>query len=723
MARKGRKTEKKAGAGRVDQRSILKAFKDAGRPMRLAEVLSVLQAGKGAKRDLKDLLRDLLDQGKIIRTKGGAFGLTESMSLMTGVLEVQRSGVGFVIPEDKRRKDIFISPNDFGDAWNGDRVVCAVIPGRKGKNPEGRIVRVLDRALRKLPVRILKRLGPDMFISHPTDTKLQFNIMCDTQALDDEPQEGDIVFVLAGEKLDFKLWAGDAVEALGSEDDVAVQESLVKSLHGVPTSFPNAAVVEANALPAEPEQDDFRERVDLRDLPLVTIDGAKARDFDDAVCVRPDGQGFRLWVAIADVSHYVRPGSALDREALARGNSYYFPQSVEPMFPEALSNGLCSLNPDVNRLSMVAEMHIDRSGHVSDERFYPAVIRSHARLTYAQVHRALELKDRETRADIEDVLPMLEDAERLARILHRMRVERGTLDFDLPEPEILFNMNGETINIQRRPRTFAHQIVEEFMIAANEAVARFLERREMPCMYRIHPSPDMDKLRSVFKLLSRSDVGERIPAEASPEAVRELLNAVAGTEVEFVANRLLLRAMMQASYGPENEGHYGLASECYCHFTSPIRRYADLIVHRSLKAALGFGDVPAPKPGTLQEIGDHISGRERVAMQAEREILKRVTILFLRDKVGAEYTGVINGVADYGFWVELNEVMAEGMVRLSSLDDDYYVYLQERQEIWGERTRRRFGIGQTVRVFLRDVNLSRLEVDLELMPTRQPRKR
>jgi ribonuclease R len=700
----------------INPRNLLKLFKDVGRPMRIAEILSRLQEGKGAKRALKDLLRSLEDDGKIIRTKGGAYGLTESMSLVTGTLEVQRSGVGFLIPEDKRRKDIFISPNNFGDAWNGDRVVAAVIPAaRKGKSPEGRIVRVLDRSLRKITVRLIKRLGPDMFISHPTDTKLQFNIMCDTEPLDEEPALGDIVSVLPGEKLDHKLWAGDAVEALGAEDDVSVQEGLVKMMHGVPRKFPNSALTEAQQLPIEPSEADFAGRKDLRDLPLVTIDGATARDFDDAVCVRPEGKGYRLWVAIADVSHYVRPGSGLDKEAIERGNSYYFPQSVEPMFPEALSNGLCSLNPNVNRLAMVAEMVIGKDGQCSDETFYPAVIRSHARLTYSQVHRILQDKDEGERSAVSHVVPMLEDAERLAHILNRMRQDRGTLDFDLPEPEIFFDMDGVATDIQPKARTFSHQIVEEFMIAANEAVARFLENRDMPCLYRVHPSPDAEKLQSVFKMLARTELGSKIPKSPSPQAVRELIAAAEGTDMEFIVGRLVLRSMMQASYGPDNEGHYGLASDCYCHFTSPIRRYADLVIHRSVKAALGFGDVPAPEFDTLADLGDHLSARERVAMKAEREILRRVTILFLRDKVGAEFTGIINGVADFGFWVELNEVMAEGLVRLSTLEDDYYAYMADRQEIWGERTKKRFGIGQSVRVFLRDVNLSRLEVNLELV--------
>lgn len=716
MAPKHRRKPQRKNAGpRVTQETVLQALKDAHHPLRRNEILAALKVKKEAKRALKEILKSLEEKGKLIRTKGGTYGLTQNMSLITGTLEIQRSGVGFLLPEDKRRKDVFISPNNFGDAWNGDRVVAALIPTRKGKNPEGRIVRILDRKNREMPVRLIKRLGPDMFVSHPTDTTMQINFMVDTQELEDEPQVGDIIFAKPGEKLDAKLWAADATVFLGAETSVAVQEGMVKMLHGIPQDFPSATVEEAQALPDEPSEAEFEGRRDMRETQFVTIDGASARDFDDAIYVRPENNGHRLFVAIADVSHYVQPGSALDQEALERGNSYYFPTSVEPMFPVELSNGLCSLNPNVNRLAMVAEMFVSPKGKITEEQFYPAVICSHARLTYDQVHSALELNDDATRAELADVLPMLESAEKLARQLNALRKDRGTLDFEIPEPLISFDDNGVPDDIQPRKRNFAHQLIEEFMIAANEAVARFLEDRGEPALYRIHPSPDADKLRNAFKMLRHTELGQLIPDGAGPSIIPELLHAATELGMDFIVGRLLLRSMMQASYSPMNDGHFGLASESYCHFTSPIRRYADLIVHRALKAATGKGPRCVPQGDALQEIADQISGRERVAMRAEREILKRVTILFLQDKVGEDFTGIINGVADYGFWVELNEIMAEGSVRLSSLSDDYYAFIPERQEIWGERTKKRFFIGQPVRVYLSDVNLSRLEITLELI--------
>jgi ribonuclease R len=721
MAGKGRK-KKQAKRQNLSKHVVMQEFKDAGRPLARGELLKRLGLKKSEKEELLPILGELESEGKIMRIRGGTFGLVSNMNLTTGTLEVQRSGVGFVIPEDKRRKDIFISPGNMDDAWHGDKVAAAVFPGKgRGKNPEGRVARVLERGLRKVPCRVLKNLGRKSSLCRPTDPKLGFNLLVDTGPLTDKPAPGEVLFAEPGDKLESGLWAAKGEELLGEEEDVEVQEKLVKASHGVPQEFPRKALEQAADLPEEPAEADFRGREDLRGLELVTIDGAKAKDFDDAVYVEKAGKGFRLIVAIADVAHYVAPGSPLDREALERGNSYYFPQSVEPMFPEALSNGLCSLNPNVPRLAVCAEIDFDGAGRPRDERFYPAVIKSHARLTYSQVQRALFENNQDERMRLEPLLPMLGDCEALARKLSERRKERGSLDFDLPEPEILFNIYGEATDIRPRPRNFAHQIIEEFMIAANEAVARRLENAGNPCLFRVHPEPDREKLRNLFKMLEGTELRAEVPKEVNPKSIQALLQAAEGTNMEFLVNRLVLRSMMQAEYDPRNIGHYGLASECYCHFTSPIRRYADLLNHRSLKSLLaGKG---APRTGDLSAVGNQISKLERKAMEAEREILKRLTILFLRDKVGESFTGVINGVSDFGFWVELEEVMAEGLVRLSTISDDYYVYLADRMELVGERTGRRFRLGRQVKVRLADVNLPRLEVNLELLESEEEASR
>ncbi|QJT07412.1 ribonuclease R [Oceanidesulfovibrio marinus] len=719
MAKK-KKSKKGKDAWGLDPRKVINILREAGKPLSSQDILKTLGASKKDKHRLKSVLHELMDKGKVYRLKRGAYGLPENLHIVTGTLEVQRSGVGFVIPDDKRRQDIFVHPGNMDEAWHDDRVAVAVLPGRKGRRAEGRITKVLERGHKTLAARLLRRLG-DYYLLEPTEPRIKARFMLDEGDVGAEPQPNDIYMVEVGDQLDQGIWEVKFLAKLGQEDDPSVQEELVKENHSIPRAFAQHVLAEANALPEHPSPQDWEGREDLREVSFVTIDGAKARDFDDAVYVEKEGKGWRLWVAIADVSHFVKAGSALDREARERGNSYYFPQSVEPMFPERLSNGLCSLNPAVERLVMVAEVPFTADGQPGESKAYNAVIKSHARLTYAQVKRAVLDKDEKERTAIQHVMPMLEEAERLARVLHAERRARGTLDFDLPEPEIHFNLYGEAVDITPKTRHFGHQIIEEFMIAANEAVARMLTEAERPCMYRIHPSPNPEKLGSLFDLLSATELADKLPKvrggeSVSPLELQQLLDAAEGTDFEFLVNRLTLRTMMQAKYSPQNEGHYGLASDCYCHFTSPIRRYADLVVHRSLKNYVAGKDVEAlPGPNGMKNLGGALSDTERKAMDAEREILKRLTILFLQDKVGEEFTGVINSLADFGFWVELEQVMAEGLVRLSSLDDDYYGYFPERQRLVGERTGKQLKLGQRVRVTLTDVNLSRLEVNLELI--------
>ncbi len=721
--KRGGRAVKKRGAG-LDAASILRIFRESGKPLSDKEVARSLKGITFKFHDLRHMLEDLREAGKLIRVQKG-WGLVESMRLVTGVLEISRSGVGYVIPDDKRRKDIFIHPKDIGDAWHGDRVAVAITRERKDKNHEGRVARVIERGVTSLPCRVVKCMTADLFLCRPTDPRHSISFMVDylpPTPDDPAPQADDIINVGIGEKLEYKLYAGKGLELLGAQGDVAVQERLVKLNHDIPGPFPDKVIREAEALPDVPAEADFAGRRDLRDLTFVTIDGAKARDFDDAIFVKRRGPAFTLWVAIADVSHYVPAGSALDTEALERGNSYYFPQSVEPMLPERISNGLCSLNPNVPRLAMVAEIDFSAKGEPGRTDFYTAVIESKARLTYAQVNRALLLGDEQERANIAPVLPMLTTAETLARVLNTVRFARGSLDFDLPEPEILFNFQGETQDIRPKARHFGHQIVEEFMIAANEAVARFLTEKGAPVLYRVHPEPDPTKLEALFKLLGTTDLATRLPAAPGPGDLAEILREASGSDLDFLVSRLALRTMMQASYSPKLDGHFGLGSTCYCHFTSPIRRYADLVVHRSLKNVFAGKEVPEKRVARLPKVAEHISRRERVAMEAEREILKRVTVHFLSDKVGRRFTGVIGSIADFGFWVELKEVMAEGMVRLSSLSDDYYTYNPERHELLGERTGRRFHLGQAVDVELTGVDMGRLSVDLGLMDGDEPQQ-
>jgi ribonuclease R len=472
---------------------------------------------------------------------------------------------------------------------------------------------------------------------------------------------------------------------------------------------------QAESVPSIVGEPDLVGREDLRSIPFVTIDGETAKDFDDAVAVRREpGGGIRLWVAIADVAHYVDSASPLDRDARERGTSVYFPGSCLPMLPESLSNGICSLNPDVDRLTLTAEMLFDAQGVRIQSRFYPAVIRSNARLTYSEVAEVLGTGKSENPALNEALISQLHVMEELAGYLMSMRHRRGSLDFDLPEPEIVLDLQGRPDQILRAERTIAHRIIEEFMLAANEAVATFLTDRNIPLLYRVHEAPDSEKLVAFQEFLAHFNIGLVVTdGSVSPERLQKVLETVQGRPEERMINQFLLRSMKQARYSSDNLGHFGLASDCYCHFTSPIRRYPDLIVHRILRKVLGVRKA-APSTLSLEELGDLTSQRERRAMEAEREIVALKRCQFMLDKTGQEFDACVADVQPFGIFVELQDIFVEGLVHVASLNDDYYEFDEELHRLVGQRRRRIFRIGDRVKVRLVKVNLERRELDFEL---------
>jgi len=457
----------------------------------------------------------------------------------------------------------------------------------------------------------------------------------------------------------------------------------------------------------------------LRGLPIVTIDGENARDFDDAVHVRKMDDRYELLVSIADVAHYVRADSALDQEAYARSTSVYFPDRAIPMLPEALSNGICSLNPNEDRLTKTVAIEFNAKGEVVGSRFFDSVIRSHQRMTYTNVRRILVERDVDVLAYYGTLVDQFHLMEELAMVIYEHRKARGNLDFDLPEAEIILDIQGIPENIVRAERNIAHRIIEEFMIAANEAVARHLTERDLPALYRVHEGPDEEALEALAPFLL--SLGYRLPLKKeniAPLEIQRLLEAARGKPEERVLNRVLLRSMKQAVYQPENIGHFGLASVCYTHFTSPIRRYPDLIVHRMLDRALR-GEKLKPNERadllrSLQEAGKHTSERERHAMDAEREMVDLKKAQFMMNKLGEEFTGFITSLANFGFFVELDAYFVEGLVKLSSLTDDDYDYYEKEYVIKGRRHGRKFRLGDNVRVKVVKINAFRSEIDFEL---------
>jgi len=696
---------KKQTKTKFSKKNLLDALRRSGAPLRSKNIYDLFDADASLKKVIKSTLAQMVESGEIVPL-GKSYGLMDNLPRMTGTLDVRRSGVGYLLPDDKKLKDLFIHPSNFGGAWPGDRVVAAIDTARKKDSPEGRVVEILDRATRELLVRVSRRIHQDSYFCHPTDSRMPFYTVVDTSSIPD-PEKGDILSVTPVEEQEKGLWRCTALRRLGEERDLATQELLVKTSYSIPEIFPANVLRQAEALPGEPSPQDWEGRSDLRKLALVTIDGETAKDFDDAIYVERQENGYRLVVAIADVAHYVPEGSALDVEALARGNSYYFPLSVEPMFPEALSNGLCSLRPHVARLAMVVDTPYSLDGEPGAPRLYNAVITSQARLTYNQVQAAL---DGEPDQETAPLVPMLRDAEELAKIFMQRRVDRGCLDFDIPEAQV--RVVEDIISVHAGTRLFSHRLIEEFMIAANERVAEYMGARKRVFPYRIHPQPDEKKLETLLRMLSHTSLVDRLPRVMNQMGLQQVSHAAKGTDIEYLVNRLILRTMMQAQYSPDNEGHYGLASEAYCHFTSPIRRYADLLVHRSLKRLIA-GEAEKLSVGDVQGICEGLNALERKAMEAEREIQKRSAILALEDRIGETMRGVISGVADFGFWVELLDMPVDGLVRLATLDD-FYVFDPERQDLLGQRTGKTFAMGQTLDVVLEAVSLERVEINFTL---------
>jgi len=690
--------------------------KRARHPLSAREILSHFDLTRSERQAAVRLLKSLVREGSLIQLKGGRYSLPRQVNLVVGTVSAHRDGYGFVTRSEGKGADVFVPARFMREVMNGDRVAVR-IERRGGGRPEGRVVRIVERAHRSIVGRF--EGGRPFGYVVPADPRLTHDLFIpESAAMDARP--GQIVVA----RIDVypsrnRNPEGTVVRVLGDADDPEVEILAIAQKYGLPSEFP--AELEAGAdIPDRVTAEEHAGREDLRSLPLVTIDGETARDFDDAVAVRREEGGFiRLWVAIADVAHYVRENSPLDREAYERGTSVYFPGRCLPMLPEPLSNGICSLNPDRDRLAMTAEMLFDREGRRVESRFYPALIKSHARLTYGEVRDVLVHRSPEVIARYPDLAPRLEIMEDLARRLMEVRRRRGSLDFDLPEAEIVLDLRGRPDDIVRAERTIAHRLIEEFMLAANEAVATFLTEKGTPLLYRIHEEPDLEKFQAFQEFIAHFNYGLTIGEKGvDPRHLQRLLAEVEGHPEERVINHVLLRSMKQARYAAENAGHFGLAADCYCHFTSPIRRYPDLVVHRALRQVLAKGGLSEGRKRHLQrslpEVGEHTSNRERRAMEAEREIVDLKKCQFMAERVGHEFDGIVAGVQPFGFFVELKDFFVEGLVHVSSLGDDFYHYEEDLHRLVGQNRRRIFQVGDEVRVRVAGVSQERREIDFEL---------
>jgi ribonuclease R len=697
------------------EKKLLTILTQAGRPLLLSEVQELLDIPADQSQWVKEGLDRLIARGDLVLLKGKRYGLTDKMNLMAGTLSVHPDGFGFLTPESGG-KDIFIKTADLKDAWHGDRVV-ARLEGRRGKRREARIIRILERAV--LEVIGLLCHAADTYYVEPEDEHLLFNLIIPPGKLKGA-EPGDVVRARVTHYPTAHLNPqGEVVEVLGPMEDAEVQTYIVVGKYGLPDQFPPEVLAEAAHISLKIISTELTKREDLRHLPMVTIDGESARDFDDGVCVTKNpGGGYTLYVAIADVSHYVKPGSALDQEAYQRGTSVYFPQRAVHMLPPRLATDMCSLNPGEDRLAVMAVLNFDRQGRLKNYRFTRAVVHNHARLTYTAVQKLLVDKDRKLRGQYRPFLRMLTWMGELCQRLRAQRHARGSLLMSIPAAEVVLDDRGWPADIRRIDHLLAHQIIEEFMIAANEAVA--VELGE-PSIFRVHDPPDPVKMEA-FRAFCRT-LGFDLPKQANrdPRVLRDFLEEVRKTNLAPMVQLMLLRSLKQARYAGVNRGHYGLAVEWYTHFTSPIRRYPDLMVHRLLTARLLNPHVPAPlNPEELDEAARYLSERERRAIEAEREMLARMQVRCLAHRVGEEFHGLITSVTPFGFFVSLEEIFADGLVRLVDLPDDYYKYDEAHQRLLGRRHRKSFRLGDAVRVQVAQVDIKRRHVNLTLATEVEP---
>jgi ribonuclease R len=680
----------------IRKEDVLRSIQKAeGRSANLHQLLMEFDATPTARRQLKDILTQLVKDGKLRQHRGSRFE-APARAALEGTILLHRDGYGFVVPSQRVTgldSDIFIPAALTGSAMNGDKVQVEITYRKPGGRAEGRITGVIKRA-RETVVGQLRFDGQVFFVA-PTDEKLPAKIL-----IPDAPSEHKdrIVEVEITRFPTAAHWpAGKIVGVIGYLDDPNVESQVIIRKFGLPTDFPGDVAGEAAALPDAIGDSDLEGRDDFRKRNTITIDPTTARDFDDAVDVNILSDGsFQLGVHIADVAHFVQPGSAMDREARIRGTSVYFPDRVLPMLPEKVSNHLCSLNPKTDRLAMSVMMHISRDGEVRDYSFHNSVIHSKERMTYDDVQRIID-GDETLTTRYASILPEIHKIDRLARILQRRRQDSGAIDFDLPEPLLTYNDQGDVTGIVKAIRHFSHRIVEEFMVLANEVVARHLEGLQIPCIYRIHEEPDPAKVEAFAEIVSMFGLKFR-PKQVRPAEFQRFISSIEGRPDERMLSYLMLRSFKQAVYSARNVGHFGLASDAYTHFTSPIRRYPDLVVHRILKSAIARKQASGLSRAQLEAVSNESSERERVAAQAERELFEWKKMLLMEKNLGETFDAVIIAVSKEGFTVELIEQFVEGFVPLADLPDGQYRFDPSDRALTSRNGKRRFRLGHRISV-------------------------
>jgi len=720
---------------------ILQHLGERGSPAAREELVE--EFGLVSEEDIEALrrrLRAMERDGQLIYTRRGTYAPVDKLDLVCGRVSGHRDGFGFLIPDDGS-DDLFLSPAQMRLVFDGDRCLARVAGlDRRGRR-EGAIVEVISRAHESIVGRY--HIESDVGFVIPDNPKIQQEVLVTPgRALDAKPGQFVEVKITHWPTQRFQP-QGDIVEVIGNYMAPGMEIDVALRSFDIPHVWPEAVLKEASRLKPEVEEKDKHKRVDLRHLPFVTIDGEDARDFDDAVyCEKPGGWklltgGFRLYVAIADVSHYVKVDSALDKEAVVRGNSVYFPERVVPMLPEQLSNGLCSLNPQVDRLAMVCEITLSKSGKMTDYHFYEAVIHSHARLTYNKVSAMLEqpksAEGKRLSGEYAEVLPHLKQLYSLYKVLLKARHTRGAIDFETQETRIVFGADRKIAEIKPTERNDAHKLIEECMLCANVATAAFLQKHEIPALYRVHDAPPLERQEKLRAFLGELGLSLHKGKEGpTPKDYQALLEQIQGRPDFHVIQTVMLRSLSQAVYSAENNGHFGLNYEAYAHFTSPIRRYPDLLVHRAIRSVIRSrrdtphvrreGATSMPKAriypydeAALEQLGEQCSMTERRADEATRDVTNWLKCEFMKDRVGEAFPGVITAVTGFGLFVELTDIYVEGLVHVTAMPGDYYHFDPLHHRLSGERSGRSFRLGDSVEVRVMRVDLDERKIDFELI--------
>ena len=697
---------------------VLELLAHDGKPVSVRDLVRRLGLAAEARRELTAILRRLLEDGELVKIRGTRIGLPSRMNLVVGRLTCNPAGFGFVVPESRRpgQSDVYVAAANLKEALHGDRVVARV-ERTTPKGPEGRIIRVLERGLQRIVGRYEKdgRFGGHVV---PFDRRVLHELFIPAG---EEGGAGAGEMVLAEitrPPSATRNPMGRVLQVLGVITDPGVDLLVIMAKYGLPDAFPPEVEAEAARVPKEVRPQDVAGRTDFRSWATVTVDPETARDHDDAISLDrlPNGH-WRLAVHIADVAHYVPEGTALDQEAYLRGTSVYFPDRVVPMLPHALSSHICSLVEGQDRLTQTVVLEVDGRGQVKKAEFHDGVIKSAARMTYEQVQKIVD-GDAELKARYAPLVPLFQQMDELARIMRQRRYERGSLDFDLPEPKLILGPGGEMTGIVAHERLDSMRVIEEFMLSANEAVAERLHRAGVGALYRIHERPDPERVEEFCELVA--SFGYRVPGslqEIRPEDFQLILRQIEGKPEEKLVSYLLLRTMRLARYHEENLGHFGLATDMYAHCTSPIRRYPDLVVHRALRALRTGKDAgrEAWLKEVLPEMGRHLSEMERRASDAERELVEWKKVRFMADKLGDVFAGYVTGVQAFGLFVELDEVYVQGLVHVSSMTDDYYLFNEKAHELKGENTRKTYRLGDKVEVQVVRVDLERRQIDFALV--------